>query len=170
VSTTRTKVTAVVLSALCLLLPFNAQAQILAQAFSNPNAVVSFGPQNGQLVPFNANGTSLTYTTTRANQTVVITFTAVCSVAGNSSDWIDIDILSDPRGVVPEEIAVPTFVDQPFCSGNDTPDLGDGWVTAVINARVSPPVAGSNQRVRVQLNGRGHNSQLRAMSLVVTTT
>lgn len=122
-----------------------AHAQVIA-ADTNINANV-FADGAFHLIPITAGGgTSLGFFTSVANQRVVISFNAECSVKGTDNvSWLNIDVLVDG---VP---ARPSNDDNAFCtdSGNN---LLSNWVSAVTTVVHVVPNAGFHTvQVRGQL-------------------
>lgn len=87
-------------------------------------------------IPLNDAGvTALPFATTTANQRIVISFNAECSVSANNfSSFVNLDILVD--GVA----ARPSSDDNAFCSAHGA--IGGGWVSAVSTSVFVVPNAG----------------------------
>ena len=121
-----------------------AMADVLAaRTRSNP---FSFEPTaSGVLLPTNDTGsTRLTFVTTRANQRVVITYNAECSVtniAGNNDVFLGTDIIVD-RGTSRAIIASPTVSDNALCTSDDVP--GGDFVSVTSMGVAVIPVAGTH--------------------------
>ena len=118
-------------------------SNIQGQFFNSVGFVDLNGPAAG--------GTTLSFSTTAANQRVSILFNAECAVEGAVSNYVDVDIVVDPAGSFGPFDAPPTNGDNALCSGNGTATAAsDGWVSAVTIATARPAVAGTHTvRVRV---------------------
>lgn len=161
------------LSALCAftLMTGKARSEVLLGAtYTEP---IIFGGAS-YLVDFNgkatAGGETFTFSTTQPNTRVVITFNAECAVDGDAFKWVDIDIIVDPAGSTGETVVSPSNSDNAFCSGNGTTSSNfapDGWVSAVTQATMVLPQAGTHT-VKVRVNGGSAGvTRLDDMSLVV---
>lgn len=115
--------------------------------------------------------TSLTFSTTVANQLVRVILNAQCSIGGAATNWLDTTIYVDPAGPLAAYTIPPSAGDNAFCSGNGTATHLDGYVSAVTQAFTQVPTAGVHTiRVLVQpIPILGVPWQIRALSLVVDT-
>jgi hypothetical protein len=86
--------------------------------------------------------TSLTFSTTVANQLVRVILNAECSIGGAATNWLDTTILVNPAGPLAEFALPPSAGDNAFCSGNGTATHLDGFVSAVTQAFAQIPTAG----------------------------
>lgn len=100
-----------------------------------------------------------------ANQRFIVSYTAECAVnaaAGNTTTWIDLDIVAVNTATLAEFTLPPTVGSaDAFCSSNGTAGLAaDGWAMNAVNA-----VGGANMpagyyivqvRGRVSAAGTGH--------------
>ncbi|SEM05687.1 hypothetical protein SAMN04489760_103105 [Syntrophus gentianae] len=134
----------VVTLAMIIFVPTQSKADVLA-ASTNVNQKV-FTDSAKHYLPINGSKTTLTFTTTTANQRVVVLFNAECSV--KSSDhytYVDTDIMID--GV----IAPPSTSDNALCT-SDGSNLPANWVSASTNVvRVVPAAGVHTLKVRVSL-------------------
>lgn len=126
--------------------------------------VANYSAVGTVFLPLNTAGaTSLSFNLDKA-QKKVLTFSAECSVnapAGNSSAWVDIDIIVN--GVV---VAPTTGNLDGFCSANGTAGF-DGWETNSITV-VIPGIVGANSvRIQARLNGGATGLWFGERSLVV---
>jgi hypothetical protein len=126
------------------LLAAQSQASIAGSATRrNPNF---FFDGNAHTIPLtDAGATSLTFSTTKANQRIVISYNAECGVAGlDNITYVDLDILVD--GIA----APPSDSDNAFCT-----DHGNGiranWVSAVTTVVITVPNPGTHT---VQVRGK----------------
>jgi hypothetical protein len=96
-----------------------------------------FSDGAAHLIPQNNGGSTIgSFSTTAVNQTVIVHYSAECSVdATDTITWLELDILID--GVV----ASPTNGDNAFCTSQGTNEL-DSWVTASAIAVVVVPAVG----------------------------
>lgn len=112
-------------------------------------APIAFEDGDAHFIPLSNDGaTSIDFSTSGANQKVVISYNAECAVAGtDNATWLDIDILVD--GVA----AAPSNNDNAFCT-----DHGNGllrnWVSAITMVVVNVPSAGPHT---VQVRGTLRN-------------
>jgi hypothetical protein len=122
-----------------------ASAEILLWS-ANSNLPQSFMYPNTGFVDLNgtaAGGASLTFTTTQANQRVIIFFNARCAHF-SSSGGVNIEILVDPAGSAGEFSAPPVNTIPTFCTTSP--------VRATIVASARPAQAGTHRvRARVTL-------------------
>lgn len=88
--------------------------------------------------------TSLTFSTTTANQTVRIILNAQCSIGGAQTNRFDTTIYVDPYGPLSAVSIPPTAGDNAFCSGNGTATENDGYVSAVSQAFYTVPTSGAH--------------------------
>lgn len=147
------------LSALCVfnLMTSEARSEVLVGA-TNTNPIIFGGAT--YIVDFNGSasgGQTFNFSTTQPNTRVVIIFNAECAVDGNSSKYVDIDIVVDPAGSAGDTVVPPSDSDNALCSGNSTSSdflygSGDGWVSAVTQATMVLPQAGTHT-VKVRVNG-----------------
>lgn len=150
----------------------NARAEILVAQTRTSPAVYGGATYTVDFNGAAVGGTTFNFSTTTPNTRVVLAFNAECAVDGNSFKWVDIDIMVNPAGPSAETAAAPSNSDNAFCSGNDTPSDflfgdGDGWVSAITQATVLLPTAGSHT-VRVRVNGANSGvARLDDMSLIV---
>lgn len=122
-------------------------AAIKASA-TNTDAV-SFSDNLAHLISLRNNGTTaIQFSTGAANQKVMITFNAECSVAGtDNGTWLDIDIMVD--GV----IVPPSDDDNALCTDNGTGALSN-WVSATVVGVYTVPNSGPHT---VEVRGGLHN-------------
>jgi hypothetical protein len=143
-------------------------ANIAQQEFHSP------GGESSVFVALNGSGaTKLSFTTSQANQRVLITLAAGCRLSSPSAlpagAFATVTILVDPAGSVGEFAAPPTS--GPFgatlCRGD-----GRGWDggTGAIVASVRPAQAGTNTvRVRVTFGPGGTSTAEAFLSLFETS-
>jgi len=120
-----------------MLITINSQATIKATATrGNPDFFSDGAPH---FIPLTDSGaTAISFTTTKPNQKVVISYSAECSVRTTSTlSYLDLDILVD--GVA----APPSDSDNAFCSYHGSSDPG-GWLSAVTIVVARVPSAGTH--------------------------
>lgn len=170
----KAKISLGALSTLCVfsIMSSEAKAEVLLGTTRTSPVIYGGATYN---VDFNGSapgGQTFTFSTTKPNTRVVITFNAECAVDGNSFEWLDLDLLVNPAGPVGETAVPPSNDDNAFCSGNETPSDflyggGDGWVSAVTQATMVLAQPG-NHNVTVQVNGGSAGvARLDDMSLVI---
>ncbi len=112
------------------------------------------------------------FQTSEPNTRVVLSFNAECAVMmAGSQKWVGIDIVVNPAGPTGNTVAGPSNGDNALCSGNSTADSiyghGDGWVSAMTQATIILPQAGTHS-VKVRVNGQASGTaRLDDMSLIV---
>ncbi|HXJ87435.1 MAG TPA: hypothetical protein VMS18_11500 [Candidatus Binatia bacterium] len=97
-----------------------------------------------------AGATSISFTTTQANQRVAVSFSAECSVGGvHATTYLDLDILVD--GVA----APPSDSDNAFCAAHADPTaIRANWVSAITVVVTTVPTPGQHV---VQVRGTLRN-------------
>ncbi|MBF6647189.1 hypothetical protein [Methylobacter sp. BlB1] len=100
------------------------------------------GPQAG--------GQTITFNTSRPNTLIRVIFNAVGARLGNFSATLGSTIFIDPAGPTGPTVCPPSGSNNVFVSGNGTPNVLDGWVSAVTQCTYTVPTAGVHQlRVRM---------------------
>jgi hypothetical protein len=114
-------------------------SQAAIKASATNTSAVSFSDNLAHLIPLLSNGTTaIRFSTGAANQKVIVTFNAECSVAGTDNmTWLDIDIMVD--GV----IIPPSNNDNAFCTDHGTGSLSN-WVSATVVGVYTVPSAGQH--------------------------
>jgi hypothetical protein len=117
----------------------------IATAFSAAGLFDLNGPTAG--------GTTLTFSTSQANQRVIFTFNALCSIGGSADDQrgrVKVEIILDPAGSAGEFVVPPTnSPSNSFCGGT-VGSFRHGSESATYVASARPAVAGTHQvKVRV---------------------
>jgi hypothetical protein len=149
-----------------------AMAVTLASITTVSHAGVKLSATNGTnftsaattFLPLNAAGaTTVSFNLTAAKK-MVLTFSTECSVdapAGNSTAWVDIDIIVNGAVVSPTTGAL-----DGFCSANGTAGF-DGWETNSMTV-VIPGIVGANSvRIQARLNAGATGLWFGERSLVV---
>ena len=115
-------------------------------------------------VPLTAGGaTSRSFNITKA-ATYVLTFSAECSVdapAGNSSAWIDLDIMIDGVAVTPTAATTDAF-----CGANGTVGY-DGWVRPSITVPIALSVGAHTLQVQGRLDAGATGGWVSDISMVL---
>ncbi|HEY9066720.1 MAG TPA: hypothetical protein VIO33_17190 [Burkholderiaceae bacterium] len=93
-----------------------------------------------------------------ANQRLIVTFASECAVnapAGNTSAWVDVDIvLINAAGAVVHTASPTVGSGDAFCASNGTAGF-DGWTSNAVTALIPYNIPAGNYRVGVKarLNG-----------------
>lgn len=127
----------------------SATADILF-ATQNNNPQVNTVAANLDLNGPQAGGQTVTFNTSRPNQLVRIIFNAVGARLGNFSARLGSTIFVDPAGPTGITVCPPSGSNNVFISGNGTPNVLDGWVSAVTQCTYTFPTAGVH-RVAVRM-------------------
>lgn len=146
--------------ALCVLAAA-AQAKVMISGVYPAN--FSFNTPTA-FVPLAASGaTSRTFNIGKA-ATYVLTFSAECSVdapAGNSSAWVDLDILIDGVAVAPTATTADAF-----CGANGVAGF-DAWVRPSITVPVTLSVGSHTLQVQGRLNAGATGGWISDISMVL---
>jgi hypothetical protein len=111
--------------------------------------------------------TSLTFSTTVANQLVRVILNAECSIGGAATNFLDTTIYVDPAGPLAAYTLTPTSGDNGFCSGNGTATHLDGYVSAVTQAFTQVPTAGVHSVRVLVLPVPGAPWRIDSLSIVI---
>jgi hypothetical protein len=123
-----------------------ASAQILAENYRVGN-YTSTSTSFAAIPLANSGNTTVTFTTTTANELVRITYNAECAVLGPFQSWLAIEITVDGNQAYPNSGA--SFA---MCTSVDNSGADYGWVGAVRQSLYVVPAAGTH---RVQVLGAG---------------
>lgn len=107
-----------------------------------------------------------------ADQRIIATFSSECGVnapAGNTSAWIDVDLVVINGAGATVQVMSPTFgATDAFCASNGTLGI-DGLETNSVTGFITVPIAAGAYRVavRARLNGGATQGRFGERSLVV---